>query len=266
LVWDWERVPGDIGCPSNDALVDIGGAIAFLGNDDFYIFDGSRPIPIGEGIREEFFAEYDVSKGYRTMGVYDVPEGNIWWFYCSRSNSGTRPDKCLIYNVRMRKWGRAAEAPDAVGRYYGAGITYHGLGTEYSTYQDLPTDITYDSSYWTAGNPNVTLIKSDFKIYEMNGSPKDSFITLNNIGDDSRFTSFRRLTPRFYIEPVSSTMDYLYDNDNGDSFTTKMSVSYDTRKRYDVLWSSRWHRCRLNMVGDWEISSARASILPDGSD
>lgn len=266
LVWQWDKVPGEVGCPSHNAIVDVGPAHFFISYDDIYAFDGSRPVPIGGPIREWFFADYDSSKGYRVIGTYDLTNGNVWWFYCSRSNADTTPDKAIIYNIRTQKWGKLTLSVEAVARYYGQDITYHDLGTLYSTYDDLPTDISFDSPYWTPDNPTMALFQTDHVLYQMSGAAGSTAITINNIGDDIRYSTIRRVTPRFYTEPDSSTLEYSYDDQHGDNFTLGVTATYDTRGRYDLLHSSRWHRCNLKFSGDVEIITVDVDLVADGED
>jgi len=266
LVWAWRKVPGEVGCPSHNSIVNVQSALAFIGYDDLYLFDGSRPVGIGRGIREWFFADYDSAKGYRTIGSYDIGTGNIWWFYCSRSNNTTTPDKAIVYNVRTKKWGKITLSIQALARYFGQDITYHDMGTLYSTYDDLPTDISFDSPIWTPDNPTVALFKTDKKLYSMNGAAGDTELTLNNIGDPVKFSTIKRVSPRFITEPASATLEYSYDNIHGDSFTPKVTATYDSRGRFDFMHSSRWHRCNLKFSGNMEMVDAEIDLALDGAD
>ena len=264
-VWEWDKIPGDTGCLANYGLVNVGDAVFFIGRDNVYAFDGVRPVPIGEDIREFLYADLDDAKLYRLMGAYDYELANVWWYYCSKSNATAIPDKCVVYNRTTGKWGKYTIDVEAAARYYTQGITYDNLGSEYATYDDLPTTISYDSPYWIADNPDLAIIKTDHTVYTLNGDAGDTSCTLFNMGDDNMFTTFQRLRPRFYTEPVSSTMEYSYDDLHGDSFTSKSTPNYNNGK-YDTLHSSRWHQCKLNFTGNVEIVGVTPDLAVNGSE
>jgi len=264
-VWDWDKVPGEIGTFSQDCVVNIGSAHAFIGQDDFYLFDGARPVPIGGPIREWFFSTFDISKGYRAIGTYNHSTGNIWWWYCSKSTSGSDPDQAVIYNVRSQKWGKYSKTVEAVSVYYSSGVTYEGLGTLYSTYEDLPTDISYDSPYWTAANPVLAIIETDHILYTLTGTAGNTSLTAHNIGDEQQFSTISRVIPRFHVEPSSSSIEYSYDNTHGDGFTLLNTYTY-ADGRYDLMNSARWHSVTLNFSGNIEILGIDPQLIPDGTE
>src|SRR3990167_8205513 len=67
-VWDFQLIPGDAGCSSQEAVVNIGTpdnpVHIFMGNNDFWRFDGARPIPLGGPLRNTVFSELSETYAY----------------------------------------------------------------------------------------------------------------------------------------------------------------------------------------------------------
>lgn len=265
VVFQWNEIPGDVGCETSHAAVDIGDRIAFQGSDDFYIFDGANNVPIGQGIREWFFETADTYKLHRTIATYNAITGNITWHFVSNASTDDNPDLAVVYNVRSNKWGKYALTIEcAATNYISTGITYNGFGTEYLTWDDGP-NIAYDSPYWTAGVALSGVMLTDHILYSLTGSPSNSTFTLNSIGEDELFTTITRVRPRFLTAPISSNVDYSYDDLYGDQFTSFNSYDLDEGK-YDLLHSSRWHEVKYNFVGNMEIIGVNISLEMDGTE
>ena len=264
IVFQWDEIPGDVGCPTGHAAIDIGDRVAFLGNDDFYIFDGANNISIGQGIREWFFADALATYAHKTVVTYNPITANISWHYPSTASSSGVPDKALVYNVRSNKWSKYAITIEAAANYYPAGLTFEGIGSEYGTYDDLPTDISYDSPYWTSETALSGIMKTDHILYTLTGKPETSTLTMNSFGDDELYSTINRVRPRFTTAPESSSIDYSYDDSYGDNYTFKNTFNLNNGK-YDLLHSSRWHEVKLNFVGEMEITGVNIGIVEDGT-
>ena len=97
-VWQWQQVPGNVGVTSNNVVVSTGYNLLFMGMDDFYVFDGVRPVSIGTPVREWFFNNVHTSYLYKTQGTYDRVTGNVYWFYVPRSNTSSTDRKSTRLN------------------------------------------------------------------------------------------------------------------------------------------------------------------------
>lgn len=265
VVFQWDEVPGDVGTATSNAAVSVKDTIFFLGNDDFYAFDGARPVPIGHGVREWFFEHFDQAYDYKTIASYNEATGNIIWYYVSEGGNGSI-DSAIVYNVWSNKWGKFSASIVAAATYYSGGIIIDGATTDlsdlYATIDDM-TDISFDSPYWASAVATAGVIKSDNILYTLTGTPGASSITMNTFGDDETYSTITRVRPRFLTEPTTTTIDYSYDNYFGDGFTYKGTYSLNNGK-YDLLYSARWHQVKLNFTGEMEINGARISIVEDG--
>ena len=264
LVFAFNEVAGNIGCPTSHAAVNASDVLYFLGNDDFYAFDGARNVPIGNGIREWFFKDVNKDKLDQVIATYNPYSSNVTWFYPSQNSD--EPDTALVYNIRSRKWGKYKQDVQAAAKYFSDGIviddvTLADLASLYATIDDM-TDAPFDSEYWSALTSSVGVIDNRV-LYQMAGIPVDSSITYGIMGDDEQYTIITRVRPRFLLAPESSELEYRYDNDYGDDFTYKTSATLQNAK-YDLLHSARWHTFKFNFVGNMEIVGARFSLKPNG--
>lgn len=263
VVFQWDEVPGDVGCPTSNAAVDIGDRLAFLGHDSFYIFDGARNTDIGEPLREWFFDSVDVAKLDKTIATYNVRDGNITWHVVG--DGANDPSIALVYNIRTGKWGKYKVNIEAAASYYTGGVTYNELGTLYTNYNDLPTNISYDSDYWAYKVLTHGVVKTDHKLYTMTRLPVQSFIMLNTIGSSNQYTTVRQIRPRFTIAPESSSLIHYIDHTYGDNFVEKGLVPL-SGGNYDLLQSSRWHQFYMVFWGNMEIVEVDIDIIVDGTE
>jgi hypothetical protein len=263
-VWNWSQLPGELGALSQESVVNVGTAHYFPSMDDFQMFDGSRFVSIGNPVRKAFFADLDPQ--YRTLitSLHDRINSLIYWFYPSISGTGTI-DKCIVYNYKKDQWGRSDIVIEAASEFIETGVTFAGLGSLYTTWDDLPTTIGYDSSIWTAEAPSPAFIKTDHKIKTFGGVPTTSYILTGHYGDVSSFSTVQKVRPRFIVTPTSSTMNYYHSNDNADNMTQNITSTL-TNNVYDLIWSARWHQVRFNFVGPMTISGFTPEFTADGNE
>jgi hypothetical protein len=123
-VLQFQRIPGDQGCVGPEAVVDIGGAHIFVGEDNIWLYDGSRPVPIAQGVlRQWFFDDLSATYKYRTIVTYDRNNGRVWVHYPSTVSTG-KPDSALVYHLGSKRWGRANRTIEAAMNYVTPGVTW----------------------------------------------------------------------------------------------------------------------------------------------
>lgn len=246
VIWSWQRVPGEIGCASQEAVVSVQTLQFFIGPNDFYSFDGTVPRSIGAPVREWFFANVNRTYQGNIIGVADAARDLVYWYYPSVASTTGAIDSVLIYNYRKDQWGKAASAIEAAVEYSTSSITYDGLGTSYSTYADLP-EIAYDSSFWLSDATVPGIFSTTHTLYSLTGTPGSSYWVTGDIGDDTDFSFVRRVTPRFRSTPTAGTMTNYYKSTLSDTPTADASASM-SRYRFDCRRSARWHRFRMDFT------------------
>lgn len=253
LTFDFVEVPGRVGALCQEVVVDVGTAEdpkhIFMGSDDFYAFEGARPVPIGTNrVKETVFGALNRTYAKSCIALHDRTKSIIRFYYPTLA-SGT-PDKCVVYNYRTDKWGRDDRTIEAAMEYITPSLTYQGLGSSYSTYGDLPS-VTYDSSLFVSGYPQAAIFDTSHDLKTLNGTPTSSSYTTGDIGDDNIESLLSFVKPRFITSPSSGSQTNYYRQNSGESISSDQTVSL-VNSRFDVLREARWHRVLHSFNGDWE--------------
>lgn len=265
-VWSFQEIPGDVGCMAQGGVVDIGAAHVFLGYDNFYIFDGSRPTPIGNMLKDWFFTNLYTDYAYRIKTVHDRPNSNVYFFYPSRSGGGAL-DSCVVYNYRVNKWGVADRTIEETVDYVSAGLTFDGTFAAATTFATVESTLTFDSPLLVAGQPAPAFVGTDHKTYLLTGSGNAWSITTNDFGDDNAVALLRRVRPRFLTAPSTSSMTNYYRMVMGGSLTMGATTTYNsTLNAFDVLRSARWHRLYIEGTGGGEFGALDVQLEVSGAE
>jgi hypothetical protein len=263
IIWDWQNVSRDVGAVSQEAVVNIGTAHIFLGADDFWIYDGSRPQSIGGPIRKWFNSTVDPSYRNKTLGVHDRAEGIVRFHFVSLSGAGSR-DSFVAYNYLTQQWGYGSMGIEAAAEYSAAGITWAGTATLAATWDALPA-IAYDSPFWNAGSPIPAVVGTDHVLKSMSDVAASSGFTLAWLGDDEMFSTVTRARLRLLKAPTTAIMTHNYGDSPSDTPTMASSSSLNDGK-FDALWSARWHQLVFAFTGDIELGSLNVTVSADGGE
>ncbi len=264
LIWQWQRIPGDIGTSGQESVVVVGSSHFFIGPHDIYVYDGTVPRSIGAPVREWFFGDLNNTWRSNIIGVSDLDRDLVYWYYPSNSSTSGAIDSCLVYNIRTNQWGVADRAIEAAISYSGGGVTYDGLGTLYSTYDGLPS-LSYDSPFWLASQTTPAIIGTDHKLYFMTGTPGASYLVTGDVGDETTWSMLRRVTPRYRLEPTQATCTNFYRPDLGQSKTQDATIpqsNFGTQPRFDMRRNARWHSARFDWMGQVQINGSTFDIVP----
>lgn len=266
VIWDFQQIPGEAGCNSQEAVVNIGTADnpvhIFMGADDFWRFDGARPVPIGAPVRKTVYADLDADYANRIKTLHDRINSRIYFYYPSRAGNGA-VDSCVVYHYRENRWGRDDRTIEAALEYLAGGITWDTI--PYPTWDDIPTNISWDSPFWTSGNPTPGVFNSAHELLSLDGVAEDSSFTTGDLGDDDNFFLLQRVKPKWLTKPTSATMTNYYKNAEGDALTTGATTDMN-QSRFDVLQSARMHRLQFNTVGDCVLNEINLTFEQDGTE
>jgi hypothetical protein len=265
-IWSWQQVPGEAGCNSQEAVVNIGTSDnpvhIFMWADDFWRFDGARPVPIGAPVRKTIYAELDINYANRIKALHDRINSRIYFYYPSRSGSGAL-DSCVVYHYRTNKWGRDDRNIEVALEYLSSAISWDTF--PYSTWDSIPTSLAWDSPFWTSGNLTAGIFTTSHKLNSLDGVGGNAMFTTGDFGDDDNFYLLQRVKPKWLVKPISATMTNYYKQSEGDALTTG-NVNTMDKSRFDLLISSRWHRMQFNTVGDCTLNELNATYLADGTE
>ena len=259
FVWSFNAISDEIGATGVLSVVPIGDPVSmhiFIGYDDIYLYDGSRPRAIGtdqEGsiISEWFFSDLKFDSRDKIIGLHERESQRVIFFYPSNEAGGSL-DKYIAYNYSSNRWGAGRINIQMAFEYFGAGITYHGVGTQYATYNDLP-NVPYDLAFQVGDKPLSSYVGDDRVLYAFTAdSGENSYIT-NDFGEDESMTLIDRVRPRFSQDPDSATQTIMYRDSVGTDETTLGSTAMLVDGAFDQLNEARWQSFKHVYQGNTEI-------------
>jgi hypothetical protein len=249
VVWQWNLVPGgEAGSCGQEAVCDIGGAHFIVSNDNFWIFDGTRPIPVGTGVvRQWFLNNSNPTHRFKTKVSFDKQNSLVHVSYPSLSSSGAC-DATLVFNVIRKQWGRHDVTVEAPLNYIAPGVTVDGLDSYAATIDTMPS-IPLDSQYWMAGGQTPSYFNESHQLVSLTGATSASSFTTGDMGDDDAVTMIERVRVRFAKSPATATATGFYKMNEGDSLTAGASNAINDGK-FNLRQSGRFHRIRFDFTGD----------------
>lgn len=247
--WQWTLVRGSnqAGCVGVDAVVDIGGAHFIVGPDDFWLFDGTSAVSIGQGIRDWFRLNVSQTYLYRTQVEFDAQRNVIWVSYVSKNNFVGNNDACLAFHLPTKKWGADNFPVEAFLTFTSPATTIDGLNAFASTIDTLP-DIPFDSSYWLAGARNFGFFDSLHRLSTKSGTCADSGFSTGDIGADQILTLLDYVRIRFFQTPLTGECVHRWRENSGDDLQDGTTETMHD-SRFEFHNTARWHRLQFNFTG-----------------
>lgn len=265
VVWQFDLVPGQAGALSQEAVVNIGTDLnprhIFMGESDFYIFDGSKPYSIGSNrVKETVFSNLLARRYYACCALHDRINSRVYFYYPVADS--VFPDHCVVYNYRTDKWGVDDRQIEFPLEYVTPGITYGSLGGSYLTYANLP-NLGYGVAFLSSAQIQPAIIGTDHRIRTLTGVSTSSSITSGDFGNPESFSTLTRVRPVFLTAPTSATLTNYYKNNEGDTLTSD-AITALTSGKFDLLRDARWHRWKMEFTGDWELGSIAGMFEESG--
>jgi hypothetical protein len=261
-VWNWIQVPGgDAGCVGKEAICDIGGAHFFVGDDNLWIFDGTRPIPVADGyVRQYFFDNSNPSYRYKTICVFDRQKNLVWVFYPSLG--ATSPDSAIVYHITAKKWGVADRSIEAALNYVSGGIAIDGLSSISPTIDGL-SSYSFDSQFWLAGGKSLSIFNTSHQLQSMTGVSVASSMATGEVGDDYGVSALNQIRLRYAMAPTSASVQTFIQQNSGVGFTASaMGAVLDGK--FDLRQSARWHKATFSFIGPVKVTHMDAALTSAG--
>lgn len=263
IVWQWDQIPGEFGCVGPEAVVDIGGAHFIVGDDNFWLYDGTRPVPIGAGkVRQWFYNDGSATYRYRTIVNYDRQNNRVWVFYPSAATSDGTPDRVLVYHLLTKEWGRSDRSVEAVLSFTVPGLTWDTLSSLASTWDTLPA-IPWDSQTWQAGGRSLAYFDSTHALLTLTGSSDTCSFTTGDYGNDDRSSTLNQVRLRFVRSPTTAQATGYSRGVEGDALVTHNTETLADGK-FDLRQDDRWHRVSFTFTGDVEVNGVDIPLQPSG--
>lgn len=160
-VFDFFPLENVRGCPAPNSLVPIGALVWFLGEDGFYVFDGTTSTPIGaDKFDNWFFANVNQAYLYNVVGAANVPNKMVLWAYPSTTATTGICDSILVYRWDIQRASSVFLGPSALTwllRSLAFGISMDNMAAfGFMDVDTLPASL--DSSIWVGGASKLTAI------------------------------------------------------------------------------------------------------------
>lgn len=147
-----EVLPG-VGAISPGAVTHLGDTVYFLSENGFIaLTGGATPTFIGAGKVDKYVKnDIDQTYLYRMSAVADPRSGRVMWAYPGAGNTGGRPNKIVIYDRTLNRWGIVEQEVELIWRSGGIGTTLEELD-DYLLGSELVSNGDFASGTgWTTG-------------------------------------------------------------------------------------------------------------------
>jgi len=101
-VWDWTCVKTGMGLMGMNCVAEIEAVHYFMGDNDFFMWDGATLTPIGGNVRDEVFSTIDKSQSYKFFAVPVRQQTEVWFYVVPLGQ--TFPTQIWKYNYRWKVW------------------------------------------------------------------------------------------------------------------------------------------------------------------
>jgi hypothetical protein len=262
--WSWEEIP-IYGCAGINAVIDIGTIHFVVGQDDLYLFDGARPISVGDKkLRKWFLDNSSGTYRYKTKVKYDRNTDTVWIFFPNVGSSTGVCDRVLVYHMKTGQWGRADREVEQVMIYNSPGETFDGSsGTTF----DNDTGV-FDQV--SPGNQLLAVFNTSHVLSSLDGDPVSAFFTLHDIGSDNVVTQLTQATLQYMETPTTASI-YPYTSMATGMPLTSLSgqPAYDLpsigKNIFKLRQTARWHRLTFAFAGGVKVTSYDVPLKTAGS-
>lgn len=263
IVFDFTKVSEDVGCVGGEAVAVTSIGHIFVGSDNVYLYDGTRPVPLATDVVRQWWLDNSSSQyRHRTRLLWDRFNNLVWMFFPSASSSGAA-EYCLVYHVLRKRWGRADTTAEAVVTFITSGsITYDGGSPLITDFETGPT-LTFDSVLWLAAQEAPALFNSTHKIQALSGAPDDSSFTTGDIGHAQASTMCNAVRLEFSQDIADANCTSYIREKAGSKL-----IASDTTSMEDGLFSvrqtGRYHRFKFDLSGEARFSAWQPDLKPAG--
>jgi hypothetical protein len=266
-IWEFSLIPGQAGAMSQEVVVNIGTPEnpkhIFMGQDDFYLYDGSKPIPLGTNrVKQQVYGSLLQSRSYACTALHKPNESLVYFYY--PTSDSTIPDKCVVYNYRTDQWGVDDRQVEATTDFVASSVTYDGLGSLYATYADFPM-LAHDLAFTGSTQISPAVFATSHHLKTLTGPAGATSFTTGDYGNDQKSSTVTKVRARFMQAPTTARLTHYYRNNLGDSLTTGTATDI-SNGAFDFVWDAKWHRLQWNLTGDWEMSVFTPDFTGSGSE
>lgn len=248
FVFNFQQVGTNCGLIAPHAAVDYDGVSYWMGDNNFYAFDGRvRNLPCT--VRRYLYDDFNMTNKDKVYAGVNSEFKEIIWLY-PKANS-TEPNSYIIYNVEEQTW------------VYG--------DTFFTTFRDrkiFDNTITTGAVSATAGQ--YIWDNEPDEVYTGDGKSLSSFIESAKIDIDegNNMMFMNRFIPDYTLDSGNSVEIYIKTNEYPASSDTVKGpyTIFGTTKKVNFRARGRQASVRVSGTnnGSWRWGSMRVAVQPDG--
>ncbi len=168
-VFSFFPAQGVRGTPAPGSIIHLGSVAYYLGEDGFYVFDGTNSLPIGANkIDKTFFADLDPAQISRITSAVDPVNKMVFWAYAGAGNNQGNSNRVIVYNWVTENWSIADINSEVIFRSLTFGYSLDGLDATGYNLDTLPYSL--DSRAWTSGASILSAFDLTHTLCYFNGS------------------------------------------------------------------------------------------------
>lgn len=249
------------GTPAPYSVVNVGRFAFYLGEDDFYLFDGSGSRPLGaQRIAKSFFAELDQNYFYRVVGAADPINKMVFWIYPGSGNTDGEPNRIAVYNWDIDRWSFG----DVTQQYIFEDLTEgYNLDNADSLGNVDNAPHNPDSRAWTAGRLVLSAFDADKKLARYTGSTLEATLETGETGGND-FIFVDGVRP--YIDGGTVTVTLRHRNSPSGSVTDDGPNAVGSDGMAHFTREARYLRaqCKIAAGGSWGHAQGVDLVGADG--
>lgn len=215
-IFQFDQVEGGRGLAAPYSLVKLGNEAFYLAADGFYKFSlgGGASSPLGVGKWASWFVG-DIKAGTEpiVLGGVDPVGRRIVWAYNSRDNTGTTPNRLLIYDWALDEATIADVSVIALGQVLTQGVTLDTMNL-YGNLDTLPFSL--DSPVWRGGASLLAVFGDDSTMSFFTGPAMEATFVTADGGQGSRFV-LKGVRP--HVDTRSVTIEIAAREAEGDTLS-----------------------------------------------
>ena len=258
----FQQLGANCGLIGPHAAVDVNGVAIWMGQEDFFIFDGTvRKLPCT--VQDYVFKDINLVQGTKTHAGSNGLFNEVTWWYCTADS--TYINRFVTYNYLENTWHIGTMPRTA---WQDVGIFNLPIAAQY-----LPTNTNTppgDTIYGVTGGRS--LIYTQERGYDANGEAIPAYLESGyfDIGDGDQVMYMKRFVPDFkdQIKDITCRINLKsYPQTNAEvSSLDPYTITPSTEK---VDTRARGRQISIKLESDelgswWRFGTLRVDIQPDG--
>ena len=234
------------------------GAAAILGNTIYYpsehgfvaLRGAATETFIGADRVDQFFRnDLDENYLYRISSVADPQSGRVYWIYPGAGNNGGIPNKVIIYDTTLNKWGYLEIDLELIWRAGGVGFTLEQLDSIDSNIDTFPVSL--DDPQFKGSAPLLAGFNTSYSSGSFSGPSLTATLTTKEVelhsGSRTMLNGFKPL-----VDGGTVTARVGSRSRQADDVTWSPVLNLRDTGRFTTRSNSNYHRFELTINDEWK--------------